>query len=283
MMVMLVVIYDSVKFYPKILIILEIAQYNSREIINMSDRQRSILRLEEISLQASIGSDFLLQNISFAIESGAKLGIVGASGAGKTSLLRLLNRLVSPSQGKIYFKERSLSKIAAIQLRRQIVLSPQEPRLLGMNVADALGYPLRLQQMSESELRSKIDTYTDLLRIPAEWLDKTELQLSLGQRQLVAIARALIMQPEILLLDEPTSALDIGTASHLLAVLDQLNQSQNLTIVMVNHQLELIENFCDRLLFLNAGQLEDDLYPTQANWQELQQKLLRSQSDPEWS
>ena len=248
----------------------------------MSDRaSQSILRLSGISLQAGVGSALLLRDIAFEIEPGTNTGIVGASGAGKTSLLKLLNRLLSPSQGEIYFKERSIQNIKATQLRRQIVLVPQEPKLLGMTVFNALSYPLRLQQLPDSEIRQRIDTWTDLLRIVPEWLDKTELQLSLGQRQLVTIARALIMQPEILLLDEPTSALDIGTATHLLSVLEQIARSQNLTIVMVNHQLELIKDFCDRFLLLNAGRLEADTKVKPIDWQTLQQKLLRSQAEQE--
>jgi len=247
----------------------------------MKDRvYPSILRLSEISLQAFVGSDFLLQDISLTIKSGTKTGIIGASGAGKTSLLRLLNRLVSPSVGEIYLENRLIETLAPHQLRRRIALVPQEPKLLGMTVSNALSYPLQLQQLAESEIRARIDTWTDLLRIPSQWLDKNELQLSVGQRQLVTIARALMMQPQILLLDEPTSALDIGTATHVLSVLEQLNQSQQLTIVMVNHQLELIKDFCDRFILLNTGRVEIDTQTEAVDWQILQQKLLRSEAMP---
>jgi D-methionine transport system ATP-binding protein len=251
----------------------------------MSDRDHnSILRLEQVSLKASLGSAFLLQDISCNIESGTKVAIVGASGAGKTSLLRLLNRLVSPSQGIIYFREQPQQQLTSIQLRRLIVLVTQEPKLLGMKVIEALSYPLKLQQLSESEIQQRIDTWTEILHIPSEWFNKTELQLSVGQRQLVAIARALLMQPQILLLDEPTSALDVGIATHVLTVLKELNQSQNLTILMVNHQLDLLKGFCDRILYLNAGKLEADLPATDTNWQNLQQKLLQLQKaqEQEW-
>ena len=244
----------------------------------------SILRLSQIGLKAIVGSDFLLQDISLNIEPGTKTGIIGASGAGKTSLLRLLNRLASPTIGEIYLEDRLIETFAPNQLRRRIVLVPQEPKLLGMTVSDALSYPLMLQKQSESEIRSKIDTWTELLRIPNLWLDKNELQLSVGQRQLVTIARALIMQPQILLLDEPTSALDIGTATHVLGVLDRLNQSQGLTIIMVNHQLELIRDFGDRFILLNTGRVELDTQAEAIDWQVLQQKLLRSQAEQqeEW-
>jgi D-methionine transport system ATP-binding protein len=247
----------------------------------MSDRYApEMLRLERVSLQATVGSDFILQDISLQIEPAEKIGIVGASGAGKTSLLRLLNGLTSPTQGKIFWQNTSTEQLQPIKLRRSVALAPQEPKLLGMNVFDALAYPLRLQQLSSSAIQTKIDTCTKMLLIPPEWFVRTELQLSLGQRQLVAIARALILQPEVILLDEPTSALDRGLANHLLTVLNELNQTQNLTIIMVNHQLELIKNFCDRLLFLSYGRLEEDVLATEANWQKIQQKFqLQKQAD----
>ena len=252
----------------------------------MGDRQsNSIVSLEQVSLAASIGSAFLLQNISFEVDRGEKIAIIGASGAGKTSLLRLLNRLSSPTQGKIYLEAISLKRLPTIQLRQQVILVPQEPKLLGMTVKETLIYPLQLQALPRVEVNRRLDICLDRLRIPQEWLERNELQLSLGQRQLIAIARALMMQPKILLLDEPTSALDLGTANHLLfTVLDRLVREYNLTILMVNHQLELIQNFADRLLYLNAGQLEIDTPNTHDSWQQLRQKLLTAQieRDREW-
>ena len=249
----------------------------------MSDRLSPVLRLEQVGLRASIGSDYLLRDISLEIQPGEKVAVVGASGAGKTSLLRLFNRLVSPSEGKMFVNGTLAQNLSAISLRRQIVLSTQESKLLGMKVIEALQYPLQLQQLPEAEIRSRIDTWTNLLPIPSEWFGKTELQLSLGQRQLVAIARALIMQPQVILLDEPTSALDLGLADRLLRVLDELNQTQNLTIVMVNHQLELIAKFCDRLLLIEKGTIAEDLSATEANCQILSQKILQlQQQELDW-
>ncbi|MFM2312082.1 MAG: hypothetical protein RLZZ04_1358 [Cyanobacteriota bacterium] len=243
-----------------------------------------LLRLEQVHLQATVGIDSLLRDISFEVQPQEIVGIVGASGSGKTSLLRLLNGLVSPSQGKIQLEERPIENYTPVELRRRLVLIPQEPKLLGMKVIDALSYPLQLQRLSASEIHIQVDTWVDLLRISPEWLEKTELQLSLGQRQLVAIARSLMMKPQVILLDEPTSALDVGTATFLLKILKKLNQEQNLTIMMVNHQLELIQGFCDRLLLLHQGNLLEDLPGTTANWQKVSQKIhqLRSQEAEEW-
>ncbi len=251
----------------------------------MTDRfGDSILRLKNVSLQATVGSDFLLQDISCDLQSGKKIGVIGASGSGKTSFLKLLNRLVSPTTGEIFFKNISSQQFSAIELRRSVVLTPQEPKLLGMKAIEALKYPLKLQHLSEAEIRVRVDTWIDLLRIPESWLNKTELQLSLGQRQLVTIARALAMQPDVLLLDEPTSALDIRTATRVLQVLAETNLSQDLTIVIVNHQLELIKDFCDRLLFFQNGKLEHNVKADRDNWQMLREKLMRSRAaqEEEW-
>jgi D-methionine transport system ATP-binding protein len=245
------------------------------------NRLSPILSLKQVSLQATIGSDFLLQDISFEITAGEIVGIVGASGAGKTSLLRLLNRLTTPNQGEIIVDEQLIERYEPVQLRRKVVLLLQESKLLGMKVIDALKYPLKLKQLPESEILARVDALSNLLRIPPEWFNKSELQLSVGQRQLVAIARALIMQPQIILLDEPTSSLDIGTATHVLTVLKQLNQSQNLTIIMVNHQLELLNGFCDRLLFIDQGILVEDVQTTEANWQKFHNRIVQLQQKQE--
>lgn len=241
------------------------------------------LRLEEVSLRG-IGTDLLLEKISFVTQPGEILGLVGASGSGKTSLLRLLNGLVSHSSGRVSLDRQPLEFYSPTELRRRLVLVPQEPRLLGMNVKEALSYPLKLQARSPEAIEAQIAIWTDLLRIPQEWLAKTELQLSLGQRQLVAIARGLMLQPQIILLDEPTSALDIGIADRVLKVLQQLNQEQNLTIIMVNHQLEAIQNFCDRILLLERGRLLQDLVATPANWQQVGEQIrqLQSKIEQEW-
>ena len=250
----------------------------------MSDRPiPPVLRLELVSLRASVGSDYLLRDISLSIQPGEKVALVGASGAGKTSLLRLLNRLVSPSEGQIFVNGTLAEKCSAVELRRQVGLLSQESKLLGMTVREALSYPLQLQHLSEAQISARIDTWTDLLRIPVEWFNKTELQLSLGQRQLVAIARSLILQPQVILLDEPTSALDLGLSDRLLTVLDELNRTQNLTIIMVNHQLKLIEQFCDRLLLMENGTIAEDIPATKSNWHRLSQKILQlQQQESDW-
>ena len=235
----------------------------------------SLVELQNVSLESSFGDHPILRDISFTVDLGEKIAIAGASGSGKTSLLRLCNCLHSPTAGEIIFAPTDFPQESITKLRQKIVLVPQEPKLLGMSVQEALVYPLKLQQLPASEIKQRVATWSEALKIPEIWLERQELQLSLGQRQLVAIARALVMEPLILLLDEPTSALDIGTSDRLLSVLNSLVANHQMTIIMVNHQLELSAKFAERILYLENGTLIEDTIANGTKWQQLQEKLLK--------
>jgi D-methionine transport system ATP-binding protein len=226
----------------------------------------------------------ILTDISFEVFKGDRICLIGPSGAGKTSLLRLLNRLSEPTSGAIYLENQDYQKIPVIELRRQVMLVPQEPKLLGMTVREALAYPLVLQQLPKRQIEERLEIIREQLHVPADWLERTELQLSVGQRQLVGIARALVIQPKILLLDEPTSALDAGTASHVLGVLADLAVKGKMAIVMVNHQLDMAQLFCTRILYLQEGQLLQNAPVIQIDWKQLRETLVQAeaQASQEW-
>ncbi|OCQ91307.1 cobalt ABC transporter [Nostoc sp. MBR 210] len=246
------------------------------------------LRLEQVNLFSKLKSNHqgypILQNISFQVFPGERIAIVGVTGAGKTSLLRLINRLTEPTSGKIYLENQEYHQIPAIPLRQTVTLVLQESKLLGMTVQQALEYPLVLRGLPKQTIQQQVSHCLEQLHIPNDWLAKNELQLSSGQRQLVAIARALIIQPKILLLDEPTSALDAGTASHLMQILIQLAETQQTTILMVNHQLDLAQMFCTRLLHLHQGQLLADKPASEVDLVSLQASLTQAetQAAQEW-
>lgn len=246
--------------------------------------QKSLLRLEHVSLKAPTGH-YLLQDLSFEVFQGERLAIVGASGSGKTSLLRVLNRLNEVSQGKVFFEDQEICQIAAVQLRQQVTLVPQESKLLGMTVRQALAYPLVLRGINPQTIEQRLQACIEQMHIPSDWLERTEVQLSVGQRQLVALARGLIIQPKVLLLDEPTSSLDAGRGEHLLSVFQELAKTTSVTILMVSHQLELVQQFCSRLLYLQQGQLTQDLPANQVNWLKLKQTLVDEESEAaeEWA
>ncbi|WP_066377917.1 MULTISPECIES: ATP-binding cassette domain-containing protein [unclassified Anabaena] len=247
------------------------------------------IQLEQVNLFAKLKTQLqgypILQDISFEVSSGERLAIVGPTGAGKTSLLRLINRLSEPNSGKIYLENQEYRQIPAVQLRQMVMLVLQEPRLLGMTVQQALAYPLVLRGLPKQTIQQRVNHWTEQLQIPHDWLGRTELQLSVGQRQLVAIARALVIQPKILLLDEPTSALDINTASHLMQVLTQLTHTHQTTILMVNNQLDFTQMFCHRLLYLQQGRVLVNQTAANIDWVDLRQRLMHAtaQADAEWS
>ncbi|MBW4510090.1 MAG: ATP-binding cassette domain-containing protein [Scytonematopsis contorta HA4267-MV1] len=255
-----------------------------------------MLRLEQVNLFTKLGvqnKDSLpghpiLQDISFEVLSGETVAIVGVSGAGKTHLFRLLNRLSEPTSGKIYLENREYRQIPVLQLRQQVTLLSQEPKLLGMTVRDSLAYGLVLRGLPKQEIAKRTTSWIEQLRIPDDWLGRTEVQLSFGQRQLVSIARALVIEPKVLLLDEPTSALDLGTAERLIKVLTQIASSQQTTIFMINNNLELQQQFATRLLQLHQGRLMLNQTTNQTtssvNWENLRESLKQAEAedDGEW-
>jgi D-methionine transport system ATP-binding protein len=250
------------------------------------------LKLEQVSLFTRLKTPGqgkhlghpILQNVSFTAAGGDRLAIVGNSGAGKTSLLRLINRLTEVSSGKIYLDSREYTQIPLIQLRQQITLVQPETKLLGMTVEETLAYPLVLRGLSQQIIQQRVNHYREQLQIPHQWLNKTEVELALGQRQLVAIARALAIQPKILLLDEPTSALDRTTAGHVMEILTQISQTQSTIVLMVNRQIDLAQEFCTRLLHIQQGQLLVNQLSSNVSWENLKANLSEqaTQTAEEW-
>ena len=255
--------------------------------------QSTAIATSQVSYQTKFQT--LLTNISVAIARGSRTALIGATGSGKTTFLRLLNRLTDPSSGTIWLNGTNIQEIPVLALRRRVMLIPQEPSLLGMTVAEAIAYPLHLQNLNSqdsqnldrAEISERSQKWIDKLQIDRQLLNRSELELSLGQRQWVAIARALVMEPEILLMDEPTSALDRGLSHLLLDTLTELTQlPQPVTVVMINHQLDLIQSWCDRLICLHKGQLVEDIEASLADWQKIDDLLRRDRqtnTEEDWA
>jgi D-methionine transport system ATP-binding protein len=224
----------------------------------------------------------LLQDISTTLRSGEIIGIVGATGAGKTSLLRLLNRLTEPTTGHLSWQGERYDRLPTIQLRQQIMLVPQEVRLLGMTVRNTIVYGLQLRNLPESVIQTRLSEWQQRLHIPNEWLDKTEVSLSLGERQWVTIGRGLICESPVLLLDEPTAHLDQQYAARLQSVLSQMSTDR--LVVVVSHDVDWLASFCQRVLYLEQGRLVQDLPQAAIDWSALksQVKVVEQSIDDEW-
>lgn len=244
-----------------------------------------MFELNQVSLDSEVGSGIpILQAISFQIDPGEVVGLVGPSGSGKTSLLRLLNRLQDATAGEITFEGRPIQTIPVLELRRQVMLVGQESNLLEMSVREALRYPLQLRGLKDSDITQRVQGWIERLQIPLEWLDRSALELSVGQRQRVAGARGLLIEPAVLLLDEPTSSQDIGQAERLLGQAVDLAKTRSSAVIMANHQLEWVQQFCQRVLYLHQGQLLGDWPATQVDWAALRQRIATTerQEQEEW-
>jgi D-methionine transport system ATP-binding protein len=238
------------------------------------------LALEQVSVISGLGHVYLLNQVSFRIEQpGLKIGIVGASGAGKTTLLRLLNRLIDPNEGKILWQGKPLGDYPPSILRQRVMLVPQEPQLLGMTVEQALIYPLQLQKLPPADISQRMAQWEQRLNIPQDWKLRQPMELSGGQRQWVSLGRALMAQPQILLLDEPISALDSGRIELLCRVLRQLP----CTVLIASHQYSVLQTLCDRILWIEQGQLKQDTAIQETNWSEIQAVLSQKMAaQPGW-
>lgn len=237
-------------------------------------------QLHQVSLRRPIGSQLLLQNISCEMTVGDRCALIGSTGAGKTLLLRLLNRLGDPTEGKIWFEGRELRQIPIAQLRQTVTLVLPEPRLLGMIAREAIAYPLTLRNLGATVVQQRVADWIDRLGIPSDWLNKTEVQLTLSQRQWIAIARALVCEPPVLLLDEPFSALDSDRRQQLLDALQDPALSQT-TIVIATHYVELAQQWSQRVLCLHQGKLLWQESSDRLDWTTVQDSIAQAEAEAE--
>jgi D-methionine transport system ATP-binding protein len=224
-----------------------------------------MFKLERVSLTVPTQASPLLREISLTVQAGDRWGLIGIAGAGKTSLLRLLNRLSEPTSGAISFQGQDIRKINIYDLRRQVVLVAQEAKLLGMSVEQAIAYPLTLAKLPPEQVKQRLEDWKNRLRLPTDWLQRQDFQLSVGERQWVSLLRGLIMQPPVLLLDEPTTAVD-GDRTRLLI---EALQTSGQTVIMTSHQHDLIKQFCDRVVCLHRGEIIAQGLTNQFDWQKI--------------
>ena len=179
--------------------------------------------------------------------------IVGHSGAGKTTLLRLLNRMDDPTTGDITFDGCRLKDIPVLDLRKKVGMVFQIPVIFEGTVKDNLLVPYRLRTATGSIDDNELIKVLELSGLQAEFLGRNASELSVGEKQRLNVARALINKPEVLLLDEPTSALDSESANKLLQSVKELNEVLGLTVIMVTHQMDQARFFGGTVIHLANG------------------------------
>ncbi|MGE8584630.1 MAG: ABC transporter ATP-binding protein, partial [Agrobacterium tumefaciens] len=202
----------------------------------------------------------VVRDVSFRVNRGETLGIVGESGCGKSTLLRSLAGLESGWTGSISFEGQPVGKVRSrdeLKLAQMVFQDPYGSLHPRHRIGRALAEPIRSMGLGDGW--SKVPAALQQVGLPAHFAERFPHELSGGQRQRVAIARALILEPPILLLDEPTSALDVSIQAEILNLLADQRDEQNLTFVLVSHDLSVIAHMCDRVLVMQNGVFVDEL------------------------
>ena len=198
------------------------------------------------------------RNISFSIEKGEIFGIIGLSGAGKSTLVRCLNLLERPTSGTVRIKGKSLTELSEKELRKErqnIGMIFQHFNLLMQRTAlDNVCFPMEIAGIKKKEARKKALEYLKIVGMEEKALSYPA-QLSGGQKQRVAIARVLASDPEILLCDEATSALDPQTTKAILDLIKEINQKYGITVVVITHEMSVVQEICDKVAVLEKGNL----------------------------
>ena len=197
-----------------------------------------------------------LRDVSIAVEPGEIVGIIGLSGAGKSTLVRCINLLERPDKGKVLFHGKDLMTMKDKELRaqrRNITMIFQSFNLLEQRTAiDNICFPLELNGVSRKEARKRAMELLEIVGLPDK-ANAYPVQLSGGQKQRIAIARALATDPEVLLCDEATSALDPQTTDSILNLLQKINRERGITVIIITHQMSVIEQICHRVAILDHG------------------------------
>lgn len=210
------------------------------------------------SFSTKSGTVEAARNISFSIEKGEIFGIIGLSGAGKSTLVRCLNLLERPTSGSVWVNGKNLTELSERELRKErqnIGMIFQHFNLLMQRTAlDNVCFPMEIVGISKKEARKKALEYLKIVGLEEKALSYPS-QLSGGQKQRVAIARVLASDPEILLCDEATSALDPQTTKSILELIRKINKEYGITVVVITHEMSVIQEICNRVAVLERGVL----------------------------
>ncbi len=241
---------------------------------------QNVLEVENVSkrYETENSSVLAVNDVSFQIPRGSFVGIMGASGSGKTTLLNLIAAVDQPTDGTIWVSGQNIADIpdeaAAEFRRRHLGFVFQEYNLIeNLTLYENIALALTIKEVPKESIRPMVQSLSEKLDISAI-LDKFPYEVSGGQRQRCACARAIVVNPDIILADEPTGALDSHTARQLLDTLAMLCREYGATILMVTHDV-MAASYCDRILFMKDGEIKAALNREQENKQAFFAEILK--------
>lgn len=222
----------------------------------------AILTAENLNYIYSPDSPFkhdAIKNVSFSLEGGEILGIIGHTGSGKSTLMQLLNGLLKPTSGKIMFDGKDIwenpKEIGTIRFKIGLVFQYPEYQLFEETVEKDISFGPRNMKLTDDEISARTLSAAATVGLHRNLLQKSPFDLSGGEKRRTAIAGIMAMKPEIIIFDEPTAGLDpIGRETVLKAICDY-RKSNNATVIIVSHSMEDVASICDKVLVLNDGQV----------------------------
>lgn len=212
--------------------------------------------LKTVNLGQKYGESYVLKNVSLEIHKGDTFVVIGPTGAGKTTLIRLLDILETPASGRIYIDGVDVTYPGRhrLEIRRRMALVQQKPVVFNMSVYDNVACGLRWRHEKSKTIRQKAEAALELVDI-ADYKNRNAKTLSGGETQLVVIARALVTEPEVLFLDEPTANLDPISISKIEEVLAHIIQEQRTTVIMATHDMHQGQRLAGRIGVLIDGEM----------------------------
>lgn len=203
-----------------------------------------------------------VDDISFKISTGETLGLVGESGCGKSTLARTILRLIEPTAGSIVFEGHDISGISKEEMRKErrnmqiIFQDPFGSLHPKMKIGNIIGEPLKIHGIgTKAEIRDKVEQLIGTVGMSSEYLNRFPHEFSGGQRQRIVIARALALNPKLLVCDEPVSALDVSVRSQILNLLEDLQDEFKLTYLFISHDLSVVEHICSKVAVMYLGNI----------------------------
>ena len=221
----------------------------------------AVIKAENIRFVYGTGTSFektALSDVSFEIEKGEFIGIIGNTGSGKSTLVQLLNGLLKPTDGKIYLNGKDIweqpKKIRNVRFKVGMVFQYPEYQLFDETVYKDISYGPKNMGMSEEEIDEKVRSAAEFVGLKKELLDKSPFDLSGGEKRRAAIAGVIAMDPEVLILDEPTAGLDPLGRDALLSQIQDYHDVRKNTVILVSHSMEDIARVADRILVMSHGE-----------------------------